>query len=251
MASALPLAERIKAEFESRAQRLKAAEQDKTKGAEDREKRLAQFGKACEDLKSVWGPRLQEFAKQFGETIKVSPTITPALREAKFHFLSDLANVTLTLTVAPSPDATKLVLDYDLLIIPVYFDYERHARLEVPLDAIDRDAVGKWIDDQFVSCVKAYLSIQDNQFYLKRVMVQDPITKAQFLPQDARAKLEHAGKTYYFSSEESLQKFREAHPDAPAKGATPAAPAPAAARKPAAPAAPAAAARPAAAAKGR
>ena len=168
MADTASLVQRIKAEFDSRAQQQKAAEQANSKAAADREKGLAQFGQVCEDLRNVWRPRLEEFAKHFGEKIKVTPTVTPAQREAKMNFLTDLANVTLTFTVAPSPDAKKLVLDYDLLIIPVYFDYERHSKLEVPLDKIDRDAVGKWIDDRLISCLKTYLSIQDNQYYIKR-----------------------------------------------------------------------------------
>jgi hypothetical protein len=168
MADTSSLAQRIKAEFDSRAQRQQAAEQEQSKAASDREAGLAQFGKVCEDLKGVWRPRLEEFAKQFGEKVKVTPNLSPTQREAKLNFLTDLANVTLTFTVAPSPDAKKLVLDYDLLIIPIYFDYERHARLELPMDKVDRDAVGKWVDDRLISCLKAYLSIQDNQYYLKR-----------------------------------------------------------------------------------
>ncbi len=211
MADAAPLAQRIKAEFDSRDQRLKSAEQDRAKESEQHEKRLALFTTTCEGLKAVWRPRFEEFAKQFGEKVKVIPSVTPSQREAKVQFLTDLANVTLRLTVAPSPDVSKLVLDYDLLIIPIYFDYDRHARLEMPLDKIDKDAVGKWIDDQLVSCVKAYLSIQDNEHYIKRAMVEDPISKARFLKEDAKAKLEHDGRTVYFGSEDSLRQYKQRH----------------------------------------
>jgi YHS domain-containing protein len=205
------LSQRIKAEFEARDQRRQTAEQDRAKESDEREKRLAQFTRTCEDLKAVWGPRFEEFAKQFGDRVKVTPTITPSQREAKVAFLTDLANMTLTLTATPSADATKLVLTYDLLIIPIYFDYERNSRLEMPLDKIDRAAVGKWVDDRLVSCVKAYLSIQDNEFYLKRAMVEDPVTKARFLKEKAAATLEHNGKTVYFSAKDSVQKYKDQH----------------------------------------
>jgi YHS domain-containing protein len=211
MAEPTPLAQRIKAEFEARTQRQKTAEQDRAKESEQREKRLAQFSRTCDDLKAVWGPRFDEFAKQFGEKIKVTPTVTPSQREANVQFMTDLANVTLKLTVAPSPDATKLVLSYDLLIIPIYFDYERNARMETPLDKVDKAAVGKWIDDRLVSCVKAYLTIQDNEHYVKRALVEDPITKARFLKEDAKATFEHEGRTVYFSSPDSVQKYKDRH----------------------------------------
>jgi YHS domain-containing protein len=243
MAETTPLAQRIKAEFDARTQRRQAGEQEQAKQTQEREKRLAQFTKLCEDLQGVWRPRIEEFARQFGDKIKVTPTVTPSQREAKVSFLTNLANITLTLTASAGADVTKLVLDYDLLIIPVFFEYERHARLEVPLDKVDREAIGKWIDDRLIACVKAYLSVQDNEYYMKRAMVQDPITKAMLLPEDAKAKFEHAGKTYYFTSEESFRKFKEDHPAAPPPSPKPQAP-PSVAKPQGAPAKPAAPAKP-------
>src|SRR5262245_47869904 len=141
MADATPLSQRIKAEFDSRATRMKAAEQQNAQAEQQRETGLARFSKVCDELKAVWGPKFQEFAKQFGDQIKVTPTIQPSQREAKVAFMTELANITLTLTATPNADATRLVLDYDLLIIPVYFEYERHARLEMPLEKVDKAAV--------------------------------------------------------------------------------------------------------------
>ena len=209
MAEAASLSQRIKAEFDARTQRQKAAEQQKTKESDDREKRLAKFNTTCEELKAVWGPKLQEFAKQFGSSIKMTPSVTPSQREVKVIFLTDMATMNLTISAAPSPDVTKFVLDYDLLIIPIFFDYERHARLEMPLEKVDKSAAGKWLDDQLVSCVKAYLSMQENEIYIKRSMVEDPVTKEKLRREDAKAKLEHEGKTYYFGSEESFRKFKQ------------------------------------------
>jgi YHS domain-containing protein len=81
----------------------------------------------------------------------------------------------------------------------------------MPLDKVDRDVIGKWIDDQLIACVKAYLSMQENEHYLRRTMVEDPITMARFLPQEAAAKLEHAGRTVYFSSPDSLKQYKTKH----------------------------------------
>lgn len=211
MAESSTLAQKIKTEFEAREQRRKEAEQTHARESQDREKRLAQFDSTCEELKAVWGPSFQDFAKHFGDKVQVTPTITPGSREAKMAFLTPLANMTLTVSAVPSPDATKLVLDYDLLIIPIYFDYERHSRLEMPLDKVDKNAVRQWVEDRLMSCVKAYLAIQDNEHYRKRAMVEDPITKARFLPDDAAARLEHGGKIEYFSSQESLLEYKKKH----------------------------------------
>ncbi|MCG3123046.1 MAG: hypothetical protein GIKADHBN_01454 [Phycisphaerales bacterium] len=205
------LADRIKAEFDSRRQRIEKAEHERVADAQAKEKRVEQFVKTCDSLQEIWRPRLEEFAKQFGEQITVKPNITPALREAKVMFNTDLATMTLTLSVAPDMDVTKMVVESDLLILPILFEYDRHARLEMPLDKIDRDALARWIDDRLVACVKAYLSIHDNQFYLKRAMVEDPETKTKLLPAEAAARLEHNGHTYYFATDESCRQFKEKH----------------------------------------
>lgn len=205
------LADRMKAEFKAREARQKEAEASRDKDRQAREAGMQKFQKACEDLKPVWRPRFEEFAKQFGESVKVTPVATPEQREARVVFNTDLATITLSIGASASPDATKLVMDYNLLIVPTYFDYERTARLEMPLDKIDKDAIGKWLDDRFISCVKAYLSVQDNEHYLRRALIEDPMTKARFLKEDAAAKLEHNGATVYFASEQSMKDYKKKH----------------------------------------
>jgi hypothetical protein len=209
MAETTTLGQRIQAEFEASAQRKKSAEQDRAKEASQREQGLAAFEKACEDLKAVWRPRLEAFAARFGDQIKVAPAITPSQRQVKMVFLTGMASMDLSLTAAPSPDLTKIVLEYDLLIVPMFFDYERHARMETPLGAIDKAAIGKWIDDRLISCVRAYLAMQDNDAYVQRAMVEDPMTKARFLPAEAKATLQHAGRTLYFATEASMQEYKQ------------------------------------------
>ena len=233
MAQTASIGDRIKAEFDARAKRVKETEQQRSGEAQAREARLAQFTKTCEDLKAIWRPRFEEFSRQFGEKIKVTPTVTPALREATLNFITDLANMTLKMSVSTTSDVKQLVLDYDLLIVPVFIEYERHARLEMPLDKIDRQALGAWIDDRLMDCVKAYLAMQENEHYLQRAMVQDPISKTRFLREEAAAKFEHNGKTEYFSSEESLRQFKQKHQLEGAAPAKPAAAGSAPAAKPA------------------
>lgn len=207
--STASLAQRIQMEFDARAQQKQATEQQRLKAEEDRKKGLEKFGQVCDELRSVWRPRLEEFAKQFGDKIKVTPTVSPSQREAKIVFLTNMATMTLTLSVTPSPDLSRLILEYDLLIIPIFFNYERHAKLEMPLDKVDKATLGKWIDDQLISCVKAYFSMQENEIYAQRAMVEDPVTKVKLLPEDAKGTLQHEGRTLYFSSEDSLRKFKE------------------------------------------
>ncbi|MFO0873644.1 MAG: hypothetical protein U0575_06685 [Phycisphaerales bacterium] len=159
------MAQRIKSEFDARAQQVAQAEEARAKEARVREQRMTKFNEVCVELHALIQPRIDTFAKAFGEQVRIVPTITPAERSVTVAFLTDLADVTLTVRMFPDRDITGLVLEYDLLIIPIYFDYERHARLEMPLDKIDGDAIAGWLDDRIVSCVKSYLAMQDNEHY--------------------------------------------------------------------------------------
>lgn len=201
--------DRIKAEFTARTKQKQAAKDEQASRLKDREARLKVFGDACERLSAIWKPRLEEFAKQFGEQVKTTPTVTPGHRQAKFQFMTDLASVSLTLAAAPDADVKKLVLDYDLSIIPMLMEYERYARLEMPLEAIDEKAVGAWVEDRLLDCVKTYLLLQDNEFYLKRQMVEDPVTKVKFVRSDAAGSVTHEGTTHYFVSEQSIKEFKK------------------------------------------
>lgn len=206
--AATSLADRIKAEFEARDQRRRSAEANRAKESQGREARLQQFTRACDELKSVWRPKLEEFARQFGEKIKITPSVTPQFREAKAVFLTDLATMNLSISVAPDEEVTKLVVDYDLLIIPIFFEYERHARFETPLGKIDRAALEAWFDDRLLSCVRAYLTMQDNENYVKRAMVEDPISRKKLLREDAAVTLEHQGQKYFFESQDTMKQYK-------------------------------------------
>lgn len=205
------LAQRIQAEFDLRAEEQKQREAHRAQEAKESEQRLKRFEACCEELKEVWRPKLETFAKQFGDRIRVTPSITPSHREAKVEFLTDLANMTMTLSASASPDIRELVLEYELLVIPTFIQYDRHAELRMPIDGIDRDALGAWIDDRLVGCVKTYLAMEDNQHYLNRSMVQDPITKARMFRQDAAETIEHKGQKLYFSSAETLREYKARH----------------------------------------
>ncbi|MCI0631409.1 MAG: hypothetical protein L0Y44_12235 [Phycisphaerales bacterium] len=198
----------MRAEFDSRDARIRDLQEEQVQKFQDRERRLEQFARTCEELKGIWGPRLQAFAEQFGQKVKVTPKVTPSARDVTMVFMTELANVHLTLSATTDHDISKLVLDYDLQIIPVLMEFEHHARLEQPLDQIDREAIGAWIDDRLIDFVKTYLSLHENEYYLKRHMVQDPVAGVRFPKYAAAATLEWQGKTFYFIGEQTLDEFK-------------------------------------------
>jgi YHS domain-containing protein len=198
---------RIEAEIakgKANVEKLRAEKVGEHKG---REERLAQFEKACESLKEVWKPRLEALQKSFGDKVKVAPNTTAGRRQAVFAFTSELARITLTFTATTDTDVRNLVLNYTLEILPVLMSFPDSAKLEQPFDKVDPKSIGAWIDDRIVEFVKTYMSVHENEFYLKGHMVEDPVVKVRFPKFAAAATLEKDGKTIYFISNETKQEF--------------------------------------------
>jgi YHS domain-containing protein len=120
---------------------------------------------------------------------------------------SELARVRLKFSASTDRDVRKVVLGYDLEIIPVLLRFQPHAELEFPLEAADREAAGRWIDDRVVDFVRTYLSLGENDVYLKDHMVEDPVAQVRFPKFAAGATLEWQGRTYYFIGEETRREF--------------------------------------------
>jgi YHS domain-containing protein len=200
---------RIDAEFAAMKQRVELHREQYVREYQQRQQRLELFAKACEQLQRVWRPRLEALANKLGERAKVTPSITPSLREAVFQFESQLARIELRLSATTDPDVRKLVLSQDLKILPILMEFTPHAQIDFPLDKIDETAVAKWIDDRLLDFVRTYVSLHENEYYLKDFMVEDPIAHVRFPKFAAGATKDFNGKTVYFISQETLQQFEK------------------------------------------
>lgn len=203
------LASRIEAEFTAFGDKIKKVREEQVKVYEERQRRLEKLGKLFDQLREVWKPRLELLQKKFGDRVEVTPRILPSTREATFEFQSKLARVRLTFSAATDKDVTKLVLSSDLSIIPALMQFDSHAEREFPLDAVDPQAVAAWVDDRIVSFVKTYMSLHEQDQYLKDEMVEDPVAGVRFPRFAAGATLEWQGQTYYFVGEETRRQFEK------------------------------------------
>lgn len=202
------LLDRIEAEFAASEKKLSEFRSHELHDFQNRQSRLELFTKACELLRETWRPRLEALAAKFGDKVKVTPTVTPTSREATLKFESPLAAIVLRFTAATDFDVKNLVLDYDLHILPILMKFESHARTELPLDKVDANAVAKWIDDRIVDFVKTYLSLSQNEYYLRDHMVADPISLTRFPKYAAAEILDWQGTKYYFIGTETMQEFK-------------------------------------------
>jgi YHS domain-containing protein len=209
MAAENNLLDRIDAEFAAAEKRIQQFRAERVQEYQGRQQRLEQFALILDDLRDIWRPRLEALAKKLGERVDVEPHVEPGRRSAKFEFQSELARVILTFAVAPDEDVRNIVFASDLEIIPILMKFDSHDEIAFPLDAIDKAALAQWFDDRIVNFVRTYLSLSENQYYLKDHMVQDPIAKVTFPKYAAGATLEVAGKTHYFIDETTRREFQQ------------------------------------------
>src|SRR5262249_18706527 len=141
------------------------------------------------------------------DRVQVKPRLTPSTREGTFEFQSKLARVRLKFSASTDRDVRKVVLGYDLEIIPVLLRFRPHAELEFPLEAVDREAAGRGVADRDVDFVRTYLSWGESDVYLKDKMVEDPVAQVRSPRFAAGATLEWQGRTYYFIGEETRREF--------------------------------------------
>jgi YHS domain-containing protein len=200
---------RIDAEFSAVEEKYKKAQTEHVQAYQERQKKLQRLGQVFDRLAEIWRPRLEVLVKKFGDRVQVSPRVIPSTREATFEFQSKLARIRLRFSATTDRDITKVILRYDLDITPVLQRFDAHSELEFPLDAVDPEAVARWVDDRIVSFVKAYLSLHENEYYLKDEMVEDPVVGVRFPKFAAGATLERGGKTYYFVGEETRREFEQ------------------------------------------
>jgi YHS domain-containing protein len=200
---------RIDAEFSIVEAKYKNAMVENLQTYKDRQKRLEKLAMVFDQLREVWRPRLEVLTNKFGDRVQVTPRLIPSTREATFEFQSRLARIRLKFGATTDRDITKVILNYDLDIIPVFMQYDAHVEMELPLDSVDPEIVGRWIDDRIVSFVKTYLSLQENEQYVKDEMVVDPIADVRFPKFAASSSLESKGTTYFFISEETRREFEK------------------------------------------
>lgn len=209
MANMQDLGNRIDAALASIEQRREQFRADETRKYQEYQQRVEQLNKAFDRLRDIWRPPLETLVAKFGEKVKVTPQLLPSTREALLEFSSEIAKIRLRFRATADAEIRTLILSYDLEIIPILMKYDAHSELEVPLEAVDSDAVARWIDDRIVSFVNTYIAAHENKYYLKDQMVQDPVTGTEFPKFAAGATLERDGRTYYFISEETRREFEK------------------------------------------
>jgi hypothetical protein len=200
------LAIRISTEFSSAAEKDKELLGGKVQDAKQSQN-LQQLSKVFDELREVWKPRLELLVKEFGNRVKDTVDVVPSMRDAIFYIQSSVAHVRLKFTALTDRDFQRLILSYLLEITPAVIHYRPYAQVEFPLNAVDKAAAAKWIDDRIVEFVQAYLSMGEPELCPPDQMVEDPVARIRFPRFAAAATLERKGEKFYFISAETRRRF--------------------------------------------
>ncbi len=209
MSNLSSLASRIDAEFSAVEEKVKKFQAEKVGEHKERQQRLEQLSRVFEEMGAIWRPRLELLVKKFGDTVQTTPRIVPSTREVTFDFQSRVARVRLKISASTDRDIRKLILAYDLEIIPVLMRFKSHDEIEFPLDAVDKEAVTRWIDDRIVDFLRTYFSMGESEIYLKDQMVEDPIAHVRFPRIAAATTLDWKGQKFYFVGDETRHEFEK------------------------------------------
>jgi hypothetical protein len=153
------LSNRIDAEFALVEEKVKEKQSERLRLYMERRERLQRLNAVFQKLAEAWKPRLDTLLRKFGDKVEVTPRLTPSTREATFAFASELGRIHLRFSASTDLDIRKVILSYDLEIVPMFFHYDPHAELVFPLDEVDEEAAGRWVDDRIVDFVRTYLSM--------------------------------------------------------------------------------------------
>lgn len=178
------------------------------------ENRLARFEQLADKAvgEIIW-PRMQKLAELFKNSKLV------ARNEAEGHSCVCRfdhsarypASVTLSLSVAHDAEIESLLLVYDLEILPIFFQFERHDQLLFTLGALDQARIADWVNQKILAFVDTYLRLEQTDQYQQSSRVTDPVCRMQFRQSIASAEAKYGGETYYFCSQGCCEKF-VAHP---------------------------------------
>ena len=185
--------------------------------AEKESKAITQRHERFETLRQrlreeIFEPRLQMLLERF-DNIKTKLQRSRDGGELTMSFLKTPerpANVELVFRLSHDDRVENVILECDVRIVPLFMKIDRHdPRFEFSLDRPNDEAIAVWLENQIVSFVRTYLSIQFANEYQKENLVTDVVANIRFPKGLAKATVQRDNHTYYFASEESSRRFEK------------------------------------------
>jgi YHS domain-containing protein len=169
---------------------------------------------ACADrtIREVIRPRVERLARRF-DNAKILEGDQASRHSCVCCFAHTPrypATAKLEVCITRDGDYRHVFLLYDLCILPVFFKFEGHDELAMPLERLDEKQIAEWVEKKLLDFLDTYLRLETIEQYQVDNYVTDPVCKMRINRLFATAHAEHGGKTYYFCIPECKEKFAAA-----------------------------------------
>lgn len=170
------------------------------------------FGEIADRLlRDMICPRVERLASHFdnSEVLKPDEIDHRYTCQCRFRATSHFpASACIEVTLNHDEAVKHLLVLYGLQVGPDYVPFQGRVQLAFPIDTVDEDELVRWIDDQLVDFVEAYLCFEDDG--VAHNLVVDPVCGMVLIKHHVAAKCDHEGNTYYFCADNCLKKFEAA-----------------------------------------
>jgi hypothetical protein len=160
------------------AEKRQAAEETSERTTEASDLRLDAYKRAARQLMAaVLRPRIEKVMTFFPNAL-LSPAEADTESQwcCRFQKTAEYpASTKLSFFVSPDAGFENVLVTYDLEILPIYFRFQSHDQLAVPLDGVPAASVTDWIDAKLLEFVDAYVRTQT----VKQYQLSGPIAESR------------------------------------------------------------------------
>ena len=190
--------------------RRRVSQENVRREMEGHERRRAQFEVAAQRLADdVIRPRMLKLASLFpnAHVSEKDESIGYGFVCSFDHTPEYPASTKVDIGISADGTLENAIITYHLEILPIFFQFEGHDQIVVPLDATDDMPVASWLDAKLLGFTDTYLRLQVIEQYQQDNIVVDPVCGMRINRADAEATVEYEGRIYYFCVEQCRQKF--------------------------------------------
>ena len=95
------------------------------------------------------------------------------------------AKVQLSFRLGHDGPVENAIMDYRLEILPIFFKFESHDQLMIPISHPNEDAIAKWIEDRLVGFTHTFFELRFHNEYQSRHLETDAVMNIRFPKADA------------------------------------------------------------------
>jgi YHS domain-containing protein len=204
------LEQEIRVKLALATERRQSEQETDARMMEDRERRREAYQRSARQLMaSSIRPRIEKVMAFFPNAL-LSPAeaATESQWSCRFQKTPDFpASTKLSFLVSPDTEIESVIVTYDLEILPIYFQFQGHDQIVVPMAGILGGPIEAWVDAKLLGFVDTYLQLRTLDQYQLSGQVADPVCGMQINRANAAAQVVHEGRTYYFCGDECRRQF--------------------------------------------